>query len=195
MTDTLDSFLAEAWTADPPTGTLGSETEWLPFCTLSLQGPQLLVIDADFAPAAEDGILVDLPSGRYNVSARVLDYGADKRVSRLRVAREGASVRLGDLLGTTWTDTAKTGVCDYHAYLDAWGADNEAAWTIVGPTLENAGTHGIAVLDEARGAVLPFVSSGFGDGEFPVYELLDEASGARVGVQIEFMPPDLPYPF
>jgi len=195
MPQTLDDFLHDAWTANPPTGTAGSETDWLPFCKLTSRGTQLLVIDADFAPYAQHGLLVDLAPGEYEIKARVIDYGTDKRISRLRLVMGNRTPSTGHQLGTTWTDTGKTGVCDYIAYRDAWGDDDEVSWGIVGPTLEQAGTHGIALLNPASGTVLPFVTSGFGDGNFSVHELIDSATNVRIGVEVEFIASDTPYPF
>jgi len=38
-----------------------------------------------------------------------------------------------------------------------------------------------------------FVNSGFGDGTFPVYELV--SAGGRWGVEVVFIEPGTPYPF
>jgi hypothetical protein len=40
---------------------------------------------------------------------------------------------------------------------------------------------------------VPFVSSGLGDGHYPVFALTD--GGSRVGFEIEFISQDEPYPF
>jgi hypothetical protein len=40
---------------------------------------------------------------------------------------------------------------------------------------------------------MPFATSGFGDGLYPVYELV--ADGDRVGVEVEFIAAGAPYPF
>jgi hypothetical protein len=50
----------------------------------------------------------------------------------------------------------------------------------------------VAALDS--GAVMPFVASGFGDGEYPVVELLDSSHGSRVGAEITFLRSSTPYP-
>jgi hypothetical protein len=49
------------------------------------------------------------------------------------------------------------------------------------------------VLDEKTGAVMPFVSSGFGDATFPIHELLSD--GFRVGFEVTFIKPGTAYPF
>lgn len=115
-------------------------------------------------------------------------------MSRLRVVARSAEPELGAQLGKTWSDTARTGVCDYVLCKQAWGDDDDRAWQVVGPTLEQVST-GVAVLDRDAGAILPFVESGFGDGEFPVFELRDLSSGLRVGIEVELIVQDTPYPF
>jgi len=188
----LDEFL-DGESRPPAKGTLGTESRWLHFCDLDLRSGRLLVIDPSFAPYEQDGLLVDLPVTRYTVSAKVLDYGTEKRVSRLQVVTRLAEATLGPEIGKTWSDTARTGVCDYQLYKEAWG-DDERGWQIVGPTLEELSS-GVAVLDEAAGAILPFLESGFGDGEFPVFELLDGHSNSRVGIEVQFIAQGEPYPF
>jgi hypothetical protein len=153
-----------------------------------------MVIDPSFAPFERHGLLIDLPVGEYEVVAKVMDYVTEKRVSRLRVLRVSSEPQVGGEIGKTWSDTARIGACDYEAYKRAWGDDDDRAWTIVGPTLEQDPT-GVAVLDQDSGAILPFVESGFGDGEFPVFELRDPTAGVRVGIEVEFIPEGTAYPF
>jgi hypothetical protein len=120
-----------------------------------------------------------------------MDYGTDKRISRLRTWLHGTAPTLGDQIGDTWTDTALTGICDYKTFRLAWDRDAAAAYATIMPTFGSADTHGVAVLDADEGAIMPFVSSGFGDGEFPVNGLVVDSR--RVGVEIEFIKPDQPY--
>lgn len=180
----------------PRTGTLGRQTDWLEFCTLRLSAGRLLVCDAQFVPGEESGMVVDLPPGEYTVEARVIEYkgwwSRDRRVSRARVYRNSSVPLLGRRIGQTWTDTAATGFCDYDALL-RWSEGDEAFYHVVDRTMETADKCGIAVYDAATDAVVPYVTSGFGDGEFPVFELI--AGGRRVGIEVEFIEPDAPYPF
>ncbi len=189
----MDEYLKDAWTKTPPKGTLGKESEWLDFCDLNLKGNSLLIIDASFTPRANDGLLVELSPGAYLVQAKAMNYISDKRISRLRVFAKGAEPYIGQEIGTTWTDTAQMGICDHQVFLQSWGDDDDASYAVICPTLQDSWTHGIAVLDATTEAIMPFVSSGFGDGEFPVYELLQ--NGHRVGVEVEFIPSNTLYPF
>lgn len=42
---------------------------------------------------------------------------------------------------------------------------------------------------------MPFVESGFGDGEFPVRELLSKPNRERIGFEVTFIRPKTCYPF
>ena len=171
----------------------GLPSGWLDFCEFSLRGSSILVVDASFVPSADDGLLIELPPGKYKVQAQVLDYGGDRRPARLRVQLAGSNAALGAEIGKTWTDTATTGICDFEIFSAAWGEDNDASFEIIRPALEDHHHHGLAVFDAAVGAVMPFLHSGFGDGNFPVYELV--AAGQRVGFEVEFIREGKDYPF
>ena len=166
---------------------------WLDFCSLSLKGGSFLAVDAQFVPSEPDGLLVKLPPGNYSVQAKAVNYGGDRRVSRLRVFRDGASPKLGEKIGETWTDTAKTGVCDFESFSQAWGSDDDASYETIEPFFDTDNPFGIVIFDAARGAIMPFVDSGFGDGTFPVFELAE--NGKRVGFEIEFIGEGKAYPF
>jgi hypothetical protein len=159
------------------------ETPWLSFCTLDLASGRLLIGDVQFLPSLEDCSLVELPVGRYRIEVKFIELDGQRHVSRLRLTQACSHAKRGRWLGTTWTDTAQTGVCDYDSFRKAW-VDFETSYELIRGTIEGAVTHGIAVLDTELGAVMPFVASGLGDGEYPVYELV--AGSARVGVEIRF---------
>lgn len=179
--------------ATPGKGAAGKFSEWLEFTTFTLAGPKCLIVDASFAPSAEDGVLVDLPPGKYQMQIKGVDYGGDKRIARLRFVMPGLVPSLGAVLGETWTDTAMTGICDHEVFDQAWGDDNDASYEKVAAQWEDEPDLGVAVLDKKAGAVMPFLTSGFGDGSFPVCELV--AEGRRVGFEIEFIADGKPYPF
>jgi hypothetical protein len=190
---TLEEHLASEFTGVAKRGDRGEESDWLEFCDLPVRGKRIQVVDASYGPHSREGCMVNVTPGVYHVQVRAIVYGDDVRISRLRMLRQGVRPTVGIELGETGTDTGNIGIRDQKVFARAWGHDDEAAWEIIGPTIEDAETHGIAVLDEAAGAVMPFVSSGFGDGTFPVRELVSD--GARAGFEVVFIPPDTPYPF
>ncbi len=188
-----DYFSKKASAKNEPPAPPGQQTDWLDFCEFVLKGNKVLCVDAQFAPSAEDGLLVDLSPGKYLLQAKCVDYGGDKRVARLRLLPKKIVASLGAQLGETWTDTAKTGVCDYDVFSKAWGTDDDASYEKISPAFETEKPFGKATLDKASSAILPFLDSGFGDGTFPVFELV--ADGKRVGLEIQFIAEGTPYPF
>jgi len=160
----LQDYLSTEKSGEPEQGSPGKQSDWLEFCEVNLVGPRFLVVDASFVPSAEDGVLIEAPPGQYEIRAKCIDYGGDVRISRLRVILKGKQPKIGPELGKTWTDTATTGWCDYEVFSKAWGDDDDASYAKISGTIEESDDYGIAVLDPGTGAVMPFVSSGFGDG-------------------------------
>jgi hypothetical protein len=189
---TLEQYFSKH-SAEGDEPTPGVQTPWLDFCDITLKGASFLVVDASFLPSEEDGVVVKAPRGRYIVQAKVMDYGCDRRISRLRVMVPGSDPELGEELGDTWTDTAQTAICDFEVFSAAWGDDDDEAYEKISDDLMDAESFGVAVLDDRTGAAAPFVSSGFGDGSFPVFELRE--GKRRVGFEIEFIKEGERYPF
>ncbi|HEU4882886.1 MAG TPA: hypothetical protein VFT45_11585 [Longimicrobium sp.] len=191
MTEHVDAVLSPAWTANPATGTRGRETEWLAFTTLSVESGQLMIGDASYLPDPDACLALEVQPGTYTISVKVMDYGTDKRISRLRIARAGAEPELGRKAGAVWADVGRTGVCDAERFGAVEPLKDEQRWTeTIGAALDAAETHGVATFE---GVEMPFVSSGFGDGEFPVYPL--KSGGEPVGAEVQFIKPTERYPF
>lgn len=190
---TLEQWWRKRATGKPRQGAHGQESDWLPFCTLELGGAEFLVVDASYAPDRDEGITIKAPPGSYELQVKVVHYGRDRRVSRLRAALRGSAPRPGRKLGEVRSDTGRTGVCDFRVFSRAWGQDDEASYQTLSAAFRGAPPFGIAALDKARGPFMPFVASGFGDGTFPVFALLE--GKRRVGFEIEFIRPDATYPF
>lgn len=191
----LSQHLERETEGDAVHGAIGRETEWLGFTQLDLSDGKLLICDLEFLMIEEE-LLVELSSGRYEVQAKIMEYPGDRRVSRLRLLPAGVAASLGEPLGETWTDTAQTSVWDVTAMTRAYerrGMSDDALHDLVEKARDEQGRCGVLDLDAAQGAVAPFVDSGFGDGTFPVFALI--ADGRRVGVEIEFIAANEPYPF
>lgn len=171
----------------------GEPSPWLEFCDLELKGSRVLVVDAQFVPSEKDGLLIELPAGKYAVQTQVTNFGGDRRISRLRVLPHGCASQFGAQIGETWTDTATTGICDFETFAKAWGTDQDGSYQIIEPFLVEGSAFGVAELEVASGAVMPFVQSGFGDGSFAVFELTE--NGRRTGFEVEFISSDEKYPF
>ncbi len=189
----LTKFLAEANISQPKKGMVGVETDWKLLSKLTLKGGKFLVCDFQFIPSEKDGISVQAPPGIYTVEAKAIDFDGDRRISRLRVLQRGKKPCIGKQLGDTWTDTAMTGICDLEILSKEWTAiGQDKAEEKLQEEYERGEDCGVFTL-KSKGTKVPFVSSGFGDGTFPIFELCD--SEDRVGFEIEFIFVSTPYPF
>lgn len=171
-------------------GAVGTESSWIPFDELRLTSGKLILLDPISCLQSGDGLVIGLPSARYGLEARVMDYGDDKRISRLKLVQD-VPHELGELLGTTFADVGYTGACDHEALLDSVVGNEEAAEKLAQEVFE-IDEYGKAALSDDPEAVMHVVSSGFGDGEFPVRELISESR--RIGVEVEFIEAGAPYP-
>lgn len=205
----------------PPTawkGSISPETDWISFCHLELVSGKLQVHDAMDPPS--DGLqppgvresygtfvidgkprtfyyspdpLVDLPPGHYGVAARCMQWGGGRRVSRLRVLLEGRRGQRGAEIEAVSIDTSKCGVCDPEVFSAAWRAYPGDAVNEVESHVTSGEIYGAFALGEQDGAVMAFARSGFGDGGYPIYELISRSQ--RVGVEIVFIEENEPFPF
>lgn len=190
----LKKFLGKKSKAKVSKGDLGQESEWLEFSAMNLKGKRLLICDAMYVPAEDNGLETKLSPGHYLIQAKVMSYGGDRRVSRLRILPPETEVKLGGVIGETGTDTALIAVCDLEVCAKASEALGEDKMEdICNDLLDKGDNCGVMVLDKKTEAVAPYVSSGFGDGTFKVFKLLNNRK--TVGVEIEFIKTGTPYPF
>ncbi len=152
-----------------------------------------LICDFQFIPSVEDGLVVEVEPGTYAIEAKGIDYVGDRRVSRLRVfQRSGTPPTLGKKIGETWTDTACSAVCDLDRFTKEWNALGEDAAS--DKLQEEYGVEDCGIFRlSPQGSSVPYVTSGFGDGAFPVFELCSGLK--RVGFEIEFIAAGESYPF
>jgi hypothetical protein len=151
------------------------ETLWLDFAALELRSDKLAV--ADPASFHESAVLVVLRPWRYEVQAKLLPVGGERRISRARAVRGAAGGARGKLLGRV-ASTGRVGFADYElvgAVVDERG-DLEGA---------GSGPASVATLDEARDAVMPLLTPGAEGESFPVYELV--SGDKRVGAEVVFI--------
>lgn len=156
--------------------------KWMVLGDLPITSGRMWVGDVQFAPIEEDGEVVDVPVGIYEVSVM---WGDGDSEAILRAVLKGTEAERGEKIGETWADTASQAVCDFEAYGTAVGEDHNAYWE----------KSDMAILSEipgryelAPGAVLIHCTSGDGDGTFPLYEIASE--GNRVGIEVDFYAED-----
>lgn len=174
-------------------GGIGRESDWLEFAKLSAPSGRLYVMDPGMLPDAADGCAINLPPGEYSITAKVITYWKDSRVSRLRIAQPGATGTVGGKIGEVSTDLGTIGLADYERYFAAWNSDADGFQDSVSHEIPESGICKIAKISAGSGVEIPFVEAGFGDGCYPILSLED--AGNLVGVELEFIQPDEPYPF
>jgi hypothetical protein len=163
---------------------------WQELGILPVRSGKVWVGDAQFAASEGDGEVVELAPGNYEGRIRRLNFDGDIRVSHLQLVQVGAVPQRGAQIGETWADTASQGVCDFEIYRLV-SADYEPYWEQSEAAL-TSGEPGRYVHDAEREAVLIHTESGWGDGTFKLFELIDD--GRRVGIEVEMIDPDDPFP-
>jgi len=190
----LKEYFKIDWSAKTPRkGELGTETDWMNFTELDVNSGKLLFMDPIHVNKPEEGLLVELPKGVYSLLIKAMRYANQKRISRLRVVLPVKHPVLGKLLGYTRTDVAMTGICDCEAFTKlADTVDIEELWDIRQPVFD-IDSCGTVILKKDLEVRMPVVASGFGDGEYPVHELLSKS--ARIGTEVEYIKPETRYPY
>lgn len=188
---TLQEYLQSSRAAEPTSGAIGAESEWMAVADLEATAGTLWIGDPQFcwAEAYErGGCRVDVPVGNYVVEARGIDFNGSRYVSRLRVIRQGATeCSSGGIVGEAETDSAQLGIADIGALkaalAAACGEDEDVAFDL----LEEGVDADIGVFEPQPGHAgrLIYLPSGFGDGGGPVWELV--SSGARIGIEHEMI--------
>lgn len=169
-----------------PAGNKAGFSGWIPFLNFAVKGSGLVLTELRPGPV-KDGLRVSLEAGDYYAQVRGFTRGVERRCARLRVARYGClPEKRGQVLGNVSTDMATLGFYDPKAFSALLRAGSEEFFEWGERVLDpNAPTCGVLVYDLKKSAILPYVQSGFGDGTFPVFELLND--GQRVGFEVEFI--------
>ncbi|MBV6458749.1 MAG: hypothetical protein HONBIEJF_01887 [Fimbriimonadaceae bacterium] len=150
-------------------------------------GDRIWLGDACFWSSEEDGLFIKLAPSRYQVEVRVADYGSECRIAGLRAFREGVKPNLGTELGKTWADTGTQGFCDAASF----AAATQEMTDDVSEAAQDAGL--VAAISLPTGHTMFVVECGFGDGEWPVFDLKDGPD--QVGFQVDFIKPGEEFPF
>ena len=172
-------------------GTPGIESKWLFHSEFELKGRRLQMLDVSLAGSEDEGVILDATAGVYVIEARVMTYGIDRRISRVRVHQKRHIGKLGKLAGEVAVDLAAVAICDVDC-LAGWARDHQDKLQRWGDKLWLGGEAraGLYSCEPAK-TVVAFVESGFGDGTYPVYFLT--YNGRRVGLEAEFLSPETGY--
>lgn len=165
----------------------GTHSDWLLLSEWDFSGESAWLGDASFWSSEEDGLTIVLEPAQYRVEVRVADYGSECRIAGLRAIKAGTTPSLGTQLGESWADTATQGLCDAASFADAAEEDPE---NVAEAAME---VDAAAIIELPDGSPMFVVSCGFGDGEWPVFELVE--GGQRVGLQVDFIAPGTEFPY
>jgi hypothetical protein len=189
----LDDYLKQEFSGSRKKGMIGVESDWLDFCSLELPHGKVHVVDTGYVTDEIEGCMVSVRPGRYEIKVKAMVYGNEVRIARLRAVTETDKPALGEKIDETGTDSATIGVCDFPTFSQLFGKNKEAAIEAFKSMMHPTRPHSIVELSNAPGGSTAAVHSGFGDGTFPVYELLHHSE--RAGFEVVFIKPDEPYPF
>lgn len=162
-------------------------SEWLASIPFSLLGENLLVCDLPQIPSESDkGIR--LGKGSYLVQRRAIAYGSDVRNSGARILREGTIATRCEVIDRVMVDLAAITLHDLdQALLCERSVLEELSDRLMDVSLDEG--HKVMLFGPTT---LVSISSGFGDGTYPVHALRDQ-EGQLVGLELEFIPPATPY--
>lgn len=164
----------------------GDESDWIEFAFLPIFSGKLRVSDPMFFRDLLPSPTFDVECGTYQVMAKIMTYPGDRRVSRLRAILSEPSTS-GSRLDDVGVDFAQVGAFD-PVILDEAGEkmDNaEGEKMVADLDLGAIQEFGVVQFGAGERAVMPVVVSGFGDGGYPIHELL--CDGKRVGVEVVFI--------
>ncbi|HVX84856.1 MAG TPA: hypothetical protein VH253_08580 [Phycisphaerae bacterium] len=166
------------------------ESDWDVIASLEITSGEIAVLD----PMSFDSITLKLPPGRYQVAIKRVQYLDEQytRVSRVRVSNSKGA-QLGPQIDRVGVDAATLGIVDASALSD----DNTEEWERHTAEIESSWQSGedcgYVQWGDADSAIMAHVSTGYGDGTFPVCELT--LNQQRAGFEIEFIPTGTAYPF
>jgi hypothetical protein len=192
MPTTVDEFFKVEVADRPRQGERGVESDWLLWTHWTQEDDPVCVVDTSMWGSPEERVTIRLPKGEYRVEVKVISFGWDQRFSRLRMFSTGDPVKLGKQLDKVPIDAGS--LCFFHSKTGAllmkpkvrdrlkkmWQSPADRKYAFHSRISRNAGPLGM-------------LSTGFGDGRYPVKQL--KKGAAVVGFEIVFLRSDSEYPF
>jgi len=170
----------------------------LPFHSLTLKGDALQFVEVRVlglrGPKEHECVEIPVSPGVYKIECRGVQFGCDTRIAGMRAFPMGLNPKRGKKLKAIPVDLGGIAVVDiavdhasiqedearYEKWLDAlvYESENDSLASIVKwkPTTTE----------------IPYVDGGFGDGNYPVFQLT--TSGKVVGLEVEFIKNSEVYP-
>jgi hypothetical protein len=193
----VQEFLKSAKNTRPRKGSAGKESRWLHCCDFNLRGEHLQMVETRILGAAHDQNCVSIPAppGSYVVECRLMAYGNERRISRMRVRPHGATPALGASAGAITVDLGGIAVTDVDI-LASFVEEHQEEYVewMEGVVSRKLARETVGVLRWKRVKTeVPFAQGGFGDGMYQVFRLM--SAKQAVGLEVEFIAPGTKYPF
>lgn len=155
------------------------ETGWEMIGQIEIRG-RISISDSSYF--YDQPVVIELESGKYSVSVSYAVSDGHKHIARARVATSEGLLKLGNEIGVVGIDFGQIAICDRAAV--------EAAFDVLGDRGMPEYFVQLNITDltgkvRLPGDVIMFIfRPGFGDGNYPVYELLG-LNGERSGLEID----------
>lgn len=193
----VQDFLRSAKYSRAEKGSIGKESDWLPFCNMDVRGGHLQMVEKRILGSTYDENSVSIPvePGPFVVDCRVLSYGGDRRISRMRVRPKSAEVTLGPSAGAIRVDAGGIAITDVDVFAPSVEdhEDKYKKW-IEDVLFGKLATTTIGVLHwKPAKTDIPYTSGGFGDGTYKIFQLMLRKHA--VGLEVEFIARGTKYPF
>ena len=194
---TIQDYLNSAPETPAKTGSVGTESDWLHLCDMTLRRQHLQMVEKRILGGRheQDSVTIPVQPGRYTVECRVMCYEGDRRISRMRVWPHATNVTLGDAAGDISVELGGVAITDIDILAPSVDEhmDEHEDW-IDDALFNESATAPVGVLHwEHADTEIPFADGGFGDGAYTVSRLM---SGEQaVGLEVEFIAPGTEYPF
>jgi hypothetical protein len=133
--------------------------------------------------------------GVYTVECRGVQYAGDLRIAGVRAFPAGAKVTRGEKIKEIPVDLGGIAVVDIATLEPSTKEVEEEYMDWLEDVLygSNGESQTATQVWEPTGTKIPVVASGFGDGSYPVYQLV--RNGTVVGLEAEFIAAGSPFPF
>lgn len=192
LTPISEYFQKFTYDPAPEHGSAPTEVAWTSVGELEVKGGRIYV--GDSWAIGSESIALAVPPGRYAITAECFAYGTDGRVARLRGLLPGRQHDSAKPEGEFGVDVASAGVVDADS-LDRWADANEADYESWCEEFTHSQTEDFSLAGffpcPGAGVSMLYCSTGFGDGAYPAFTLLD--GGETVGFEMVFLKPGQGY--
>lgn len=195
---TIHDFLKARGTPVDKAGKTGVFSDWLPFHSLKLAGDTLQFVEVRVLGLRGEGeyecVEIKVPPGIYTVECRGARFGTDTRIAGMRAYPAGTNPQRGEQLKEIPVDLGGIAVVDIATIYPSMQEDTERYEEWIEELLYDSDVESMAsiVTWQPTKTEIPYVDGGFGDGSYPVFQLV--AAGKVVGLEVEFISEADEYP-